>query len=231
MQYSENERPAISVPWPSKLWPNLVISTVYHLLRKDPSQRPTATSVLDILKSYKTVLVRPLAEPIFEMAYVSFPEWLVLLARCSSETEWLYELQGHLRVRGVEFKAVAKILLEESVHQYFETIERLHEFNLRNLEQDSEFAEDPQLENTKALFRKLLAHLPEWLVPWVCYEITVYVTSRTILLDRCDFYLRGRNGQFSPECSPSDVTEQIIRRTRPLRRCGGDRAEIFCQAC
>ena len=177
MQYSENERPNISVPWPSKLWPNLVISTVYHLLRKDPSQRPTVTSVLDILKSYKTVLVRPLAEPIFEMAYVSFPEWLVLRARCSSEIEWLYELGEDLCVRGEEFKVAARVLHEEVVHQYFETIERLHEFNLRNLE-DSEFAEDPKLENTKALFRKLLAHLPERLVPWVCYEIAVYVTSR-----------------------------------------------------
>jgi len=177
IQYSENERPTISVQWPSKLWRNLVISTVYHLLRKDPSQRPTATSVLDILTSYRKLLVRPLAEPIFEMAFVSFPEWIALRARCSTEMEWLYELQDDLRMRGEEFKVAAKILREEAVHQYFETIERLHEFNLRNLEQDSQFAEDPNLENTKALFTKLLPHLPEWLVPWVCYEIAVPVIS------------------------------------------------------
>src|SRR5271163_1265312 len=86
-------RPTISIPWRSAFWSCFVPSTIYYLLRKDASQRPAVRSILDILTSYKRILVSPLAEPVFNcVSHMSFSEWIALRDRCANEMQWLYEL-------------------------------------------------------------------------------------------------------------------------------------------
>ena len=39
------------------------------------------------------------------------------------------------------------------------------------------FTKDPRLESKRAVFGKILPYLPDSLLLWVCYEITLYLTS------------------------------------------------------
>ena len=177
--YSQDKAPVISIPWPSQIWHNLLNSTVHHLLCDIESQRPTAATILDLLTSYKIILTGPLAEPIFSDAVrITYKEWNTLRARSSSEIEWLYELANSFKLQE-EF--VANVLLEEMVQQYLDIIQRLHESN-RTRDDVSwlSFTEDPKLEKTMMLFKKILNYIPDWWLARICYEIARYLTSRGV---------------------------------------------------
>lgn len=177
---AQDRTPTLSVAWSSGIWHHLLNSIVRHLLHKDEAERPTAATTLNLLTSYKNILVSPLAEPMFICTtYLSYDDWTKLRSRYSDDIEWLYELAMDFKLRGEE--TVAKVLLEEMMQQYLDTIQRLHDANSTRDGLSREgiaFAEDPELVKTKELFVKILDHLPETLLAWICYEIATYLSSR-----------------------------------------------------
>jgi len=173
--YSEENTPPFSLPWPSRIWDHLLGSMIQHLLRKDEADRPTAADILDLFDSFRRILVSPIGELIFNCnAHPSYEEWSILRGRYSSELEWLYELAADFKARGEE--TISTALLEETVTQFLDLIERLHDVN-SNVDELELFAEDPALANTKQVFEKVLDYIPEWLLPWVCYEIARYLSN------------------------------------------------------
>jgi len=174
--YSEENAPPFSVP--SRIWDHLLGSMIQRLLRRDEANRPTAANIEDIFASYRRILVSPIGESLLNCtAHPSYEEWSILREMHPSEHDWLYELAADFKGRGEE--NVSTVLLEETVTQFLDIIERLHDKN-SNVNELKPFTEDPRLANTRTLFAKLLDYIPEWLLPWVCYEIGKYLSSESM---------------------------------------------------
>ena len=173
--YSQDKTSALSMSWPSEIWRHLINSTVHHLLDNE-SQWPSAATIFNLLMFYKMVLISPIAELIFNCkGHISYDEWNSLCTRSSTEIKWLHELASSFKLQGEA--SVANILLEETVQQYLDTIQRLHESNRARDDSWLPFTEDPKLKKTIALFKNILNYLPDWLLAWICFEIVRYLTS------------------------------------------------------
>jgi len=174
--YSEETTPPFSLPWPSRIWHQLLGSMVKHLLRKDEANRPTATDILDLLQSYRRINVSPIGELTLSCrATPSYEDWVRLRRSYPSELEWLNELRQEFSL--LEEDDISKGLLEETVTQFLGSIERLHDTN-SNVARLQPFAEDPTLTKTTKLFEKVIDYMPALLLPWVCYEIARYLSSK-----------------------------------------------------
>ena len=176
--YSEETTPPFSLPWSSWFWRQLLGSMVQHLLRKDETNRPTPTDILALLDSFRRVIVSPIGESTLSCRTdISYENWVQLRRSCPSELEWLYKLGKEFSLREYD---IANGLLEETVIQFLRSIERLHDTN-SNVTGLKPFAEDPTLNNTTRVFEKVLdyrlALLEPW-IPWVCYEIARYLSSK-----------------------------------------------------
>jgi len=160
------------LPWSSVIWNDFFSSSLKDLLRKDQTQRPTAADTLELLGSYKHILVGPFAESVFNcVAHPSYQVWKQLRHTYSNDIQWLHEIAKSYQSLGEE--RIANDILEQMVQLYLDSVERLSEGRSTTYP-----PERNEFDKVSATFANILDYLPEWLLAWICFEIASYLTAR-----------------------------------------------------
>ena len=159
------------LPWSSVIWNDFFSSGLKDLLRKDQAQRPTAADTLELLGSYKHILISPFAESVFDcVAHPSYQEWNQLRQTYPNDIEWLHEIAKSYQSLGEE--RIANDILEQMVQLYLDSVERLSEGRSTTYPPERD-----EFDKVSAIFSDILDYLPESLLAWICFEIASYLTA------------------------------------------------------
>ena len=180
VSYSNESLSSLLLSWFSEIWQELLSNTLKHL-RCDEDQRSTTDDITDLFCFYKRILVNPFAELIFHgITHISYEEWNKLCLNYSDDVEWLFELTKVYKSKGDEslYKCFTWRIDSIVFGQYstiFYTIKSDKRWFLEaicRIEGWTQFGE-----NCNVVWKSLELSVG-WLLPWICYEIVRFLTSK-----------------------------------------------------